>query len=55
MRILTLLLSIYISIKTVSYGIFEWKQQQNKFGASCIFVFATVSLIVPIVMVTIRI
>lgn len=55
MRILIFILSIYIANKTFSYGLFEWKKQQNKIAGIVIFGFATISLIVPIIMINIRV
>lgn len=39
------LFSIYIFLKTVSYGIYEYKD--NKIGAVIIFIISTIGLILP--------
>ncbi len=53
MRVLVLILSIIIFIKTVSYGIYELKNK-NKVGGITVIVIATFALILPNVMILIR-
>ncbi len=53
MRILVIILSIIIFIKTVSYGIYELKDK-NKLGGITVIVIATLSLILPNLMILIR-
>lgn len=38
-HILFLLFTIYVLIESISYGIFEIKQQSNKFGGTCVILF----------------
>ncbi len=45
MNFIFTLLSIYIFIRTISYGIYEYKE--NKIAAVTIFVIATIGLILP--------
>ena len=47
MRILVLFLSILICIKTVYYGLFEYKYNNNKIGAIIVFILGAISLIAP--------
>lgn len=47
MRFIILMLSIYVFIQTISYGIFEYKNNSNKFVGIIIFIFGIFSLIVP--------
>lgn len=53
MKILVLILSILIFIKTLSYGIYEIKEN-NKSGGIAVIAFSIVSLIFPNVMIYIR-
>lgn len=53
MRILVIILSIIIFIKTVSYGIYELKDN-NKIGGITVIVIATFALILPNLMILIR-
>ena len=46
MRIVVFLLSIYVFIKTVSYGLYEYKNN-NKTSAFIIYVIALISSILP--------
>ncbi len=45
MFILFLLFGIYIFVKTVSYGLYEWKTQKNKPAAISIIVLASICLV----------
>lgn len=47
MRFIIFALTIYVFIETVSYGIFEQKENKNKVGAIVIYILSFVSLIVP--------
>lgn len=53
MKVLVIILSIIIFIKTVSYGIYELKDK-NKLGGIAVIVIATFGLILPNLMVLIR-
>ncbi len=37
---LFLLFTIYVLIESISYGIFEIKKEENKFGGSCVIAFS---------------
>lgn len=47
MKIFLLIISIWIFIKTISYGIFEIKENKNKPAGITIFFLATVGLVLP--------
>lgn len=49
-----IILSIWIFMKTLSYGIFEIKNNSNKPGGITIIIVSIISLIYPIIMVYIR-
>lgn len=53
MRILVIILSIIIFIKTLSYGIYELKDE-NRFGGFTVISLAIISLILPNVIIYIR-
>lgn len=53
MKIIVIILSIIIFVKTVSYGIFEVKGN-NKSGGIAVIAIAIVALIFPNVMIYIR-
>lgn len=53
MKIVIIILSIIIFIKTLSYGIYEIKEK-NKTGGIVVIVTATLGLILPILMVYLR-
>ena len=53
MKILVLILSVLIFIKTLSYGIFEIKSENNS-GGIVVIVVSAIALILPIVTVYIR-
>ncbi len=48
------ILSIIVGIKTVSYGIFEIKENKNTFGGIFVIIFAIVSTILPNVIVYLK-
>lgn len=50
MKILVLILSIIVFIKTLSYGIFELKEK-NKLGGTCVIIISVISLVLPNLMV----
>ncbi|CDD27130.1 unknown [Clostridium sp. CAG:452] len=54
MRILVIILSIMIFMKTFTYGLYELKDCKNKKSAITLFVFAFSSLILPNLVVFIR-
>lgn len=54
MRIIVGLLSIWIFIRTLSYGIYEIKQNSNTSGGITIIVLAVLSLILPNIVVYIN-
>lgn len=54
MATLIIILSIWIFIKTISYGIFEIKNNSNKPGGITIIIISIISLIYPIIMIYIR-
>lgn len=53
MRIIGFILTFFVFLKTVSYGIFEYKQN-NKFGSYIIFLLSIISLVLPNIMIFIR-
>ncbi len=53
MRILVIILSIIIFIKTLSYGFYELKDE-NKVGGITVIVISIIALVLPNVMVYIR-
>ena len=54
MKILILILSIIIFIKTTSYGLYELKENNNKSGGITVITIALLSLILPNVVVYFR-
>ena len=54
MTIISHLLSIWIFIRTLSYGIYEIKQNSNTSGGIVIIVLAVLSLILPITVIYIN-
>lgn len=55
MRIVIAVISIFIFLKTLFYGIYEWKEQNNKCGSIVIILIAIISLILPNVLVNLRV
>ena len=47
MNIIVLLLTLWIFFKTVSYGVFEYQENNNKIGGVIIFILSSVSLLLP--------
>ncbi|MBO4816129.1 MAG: hypothetical protein J5507_04340 [Clostridia bacterium] len=54
MKIVIFILSIIIGIKTVSYGVYELKENKNTFGGIFIIALAAISTILPNVVVFFR-
>ena len=54
MRLIILILSIFVFIETVAYGIYEFNKHKNKISAIVIYVFGLIALIAPNVMISIR-
>lgn len=54
MYLLISILSIWIFIRTASYGIYEIKQENNKIGGAIVLLLSLVCLIFPIVMIFLR-
>lgn len=54
MYVLFFILSIWIFVRTISYGIYEIKQEKNKLGGTIVLLLALVSLIFPVIMVLVR-
>lgn len=55
MKILIAILSIFVFFKTLYYGIYEYKKNNNKIAGISIMVIAVIVLVVPTVMVNLRI
>lgn len=54
MKIVIIILSIIIGIKTVSYGIYEIKENKNTFGGIFVIILAAISTILPNVVVYVK-
>ena len=54
MWIVILLLSIFIFLKTIGYGFFELKKNNNRIGGIIIIILSFFSLIMPTVITMIR-
>lgn len=54
MRFIILILTIYVFIETVSYGIFEQKENKNKVGAIIIYILSVIALVTPNILIYIR-
>ena len=54
MKIVIIILSIIIGIKTVSYGIYEINENKNTFGGIFVIALAAISTILPNVVVYIK-
>jgi hypothetical protein len=54
MKFIIILLTIYIFLKTIYYGIYEYKDNNNKLAGIFIIIFSFVSLILPNIMIYIR-
>ena len=54
MKIVIFILSIIIGIKTVSYGVYELKENKNTFGGIFVIALAAISTILPNVVVYLK-
>ena len=54
MRILIFFVSIFISIKTILYGVIEFKNEQNKYGGITVIALGILAFILPSVAILIR-
>ena len=54
MKIVIFILSIIIGIKTISYGIFEIKENKNKFGGFFVIIISVVSAIFPNIVIYLK-
>ena len=54
MKSLVVILSIIIFIKTTSYGLYELKENNNKYGGIAVIAIAALSLILPNIVVYFR-
>ena len=54
MKFVIIFLSIIIGIKTVSYGIYEIKENKNTFGGIFVITLAAISTILPNVVVFVK-
>ena len=54
MKLLVLILSIIIFIKTTSYGLYELKENNNKSGGIAVITVAVISLVLPNLVVYFR-
>lgn len=54
MWIVILIVSIYVFLKTIGYGYFELKKNNNKISGIIIIIFSFFSLILPAVVTVIR-
>lgn len=52
--LIVFILSLFVFFRTLSYGIFEIKQNSNTFGGIVTIVIAVVSLICPVLVVFIN-
>lgn len=55
MKILIAVLSIFVFFKTLYYGIYEYKKNNNKIAGISIMLIAVMVLVVPTIMVNLRI
>ncbi len=54
MRILFFFISLAIFFKTVGYGVYEFKNNNNKFGGTFIFIISIITIIFFNIMVYLR-
>lgn len=47
-RILGIIVLIWIFVHTISFGAWNWKKNNNKFGAVIVILLALIALILPI-------
>ncbi len=48
MKFVIVLLSIYAFLESVSYGLYEYQQKENKIGGISIFILSSIGLVLPI-------
>lgn len=54
MKFIVIILSIIIFTKTLTYGIYEIKKDQNKFGGIIVVTIAIIALVLPNLVVCIK-
>lgn len=54
MRVLIFLVSVFISIKTIIYGIIVFKNEQNKCGGISVISIGILTFILPTIIIFIR-
>lgn len=54
MQFIILFLSIIIGIKTISYGVFEIKENNNKFGGYSVIFLAIICVLLPNIIVYLK-
>lgn len=54
MRIIVFIFSVYAFIQTVSYGMFEYNQNNNKTAGIIIYFLSVISLIAPNILIYLR-
>ena len=47
MKLIIIILSIWIFLQTISFGMFEYNKNKNKLGGIIVFSLATIGLIFP--------
>lgn len=55
MRVVIATISLFIFLKTLFYGIYEWKEQHNKCASVVIILLSIITLIFPSVLVNLRV
>ncbi len=46
-----LLFTIYVLIKTISYGLYEYRNENNKYGGVCIIIFSLLCVLYSNIMI----
>lgn len=54
MWIVILIVSIYVFLKTIGYGYYEYKKNNNKISGTIIMILSFISLIIPAIVTVIR-
>ena len=54
MKFVIFVLSIIIGIRTISYGLFELKNNKNTFGGIFVITFALISTLIPNVVIYLK-
>jgi len=44
-HVLFLIFTLYVLVNTISYGIYEFKNEDNKYGGICVIIFTIFSVI----------